>query len=330
MFVDRATIHVKAGDGGNGCVSFRREKHVPRGGPDGGDGGHGGSVFIRATSDLSTLLDFTRKTHFLAPRGRHGQGSKFHGKSGADLEILVPVGTIIRDREHGHILKDLKQDGDRVRIAKGGRGGRGNKSFATSTNQAPRYAEEGTPGEERWIELELRLIADAALIGLPNAGKSTLLSRVSAAHPKVADYPFTTLVPQLGIVDLADYRRFTLAEIPGLIRGAHEGKGLGDEFLRHIRRAKVLCYLIDVSPAAENPSDAFSTLRDEVRLYDRELSQRPFLVAANKMDLPGSQQRLEAFARDFPDLRLFPVSAAKSQALGPLLNALYTLLKPAD
>jgi len=311
-------------------MSFRREKHVPRGGPDGGDGGDGGSVFIQATSGLSTLLDFTRNTHFHAPRGRHGQGSKFHGKSGADLEILVPVGTIIRDRDHGHVLKDLKQDGDRVCIAKGGRGGRGNKRFATSTNQTPRYAEEGRPGEERWIELELRLIADAALIGFPNAGKSTLLSRVSAAHPKVADYPFTTLVPQLGIVDLDDYNRFTLAEIPGLIRGAHEGKGLGDEFLRHIRRTKVLCYLIDMGPGADPPSTALSTLREEVRLYDYELSQRPFVVAANKMDLPGSKEGFEDLTRDFPDLRIFPVSAAKSQGLGPLLNALYSILNPSD
>jgi GTP-binding protein len=330
MFVDRAKIWVKGGDGGNGCVSFRREKHVPRGGPDGGDGGNGGSVFLHATSSLSTLLDFTRSTHFRAPKGRHGQGSKFHGKSGNDLNIRVPAGTVVRDRDHGHILKDLKEDTDSVCIAKGGRGGRGNKRFATATNQTPRYAEDGSPGEERAIELELRLIADAALIGFPNAGKSTLLSRVSAAHPKVAEYPFTTLVPQLGIVDLNDYRRFTLAEIPGLIRGAHEGKGLGDEFLRHIRRTKILCHVIDMGPGADPPTDAFSALRDEVRLYDHELSLKPFVVAANKMDLPGSQEKLQDLTRAFPDIRIFPISAVKSQGLGPLLNALYTILNPSD
>ncbi len=328
MFVDRATIWVKAGDGGNGCASFRREKHVPRGGPDGGDGGDGASVFLQATSSLSTLLDFTRKTHFPAQRGRHGQGSLRHGKSGEDLIIQVPAGTVVRDRDHGHILKDLKEDGERIRIVRGGRGGRGNKRFASPTNRAPRLAEKGQEGEERWIELELRLIADVAIVGFPNAGKSTLLSRVSAAHPKIAEYPFTTLVPQLGIVDLDGYRRFTLAEIPGIIRGAHQGKGLGDEFLRHVRRTKLLCYLLDMSPDAQPPARAFAALRDEVRLYDPELSLKPFVVAANKMDLPGADMALQKLRQELPDREIYPISAATAEGLAPLLNALFAKLAP--
>ncbi len=242
MFVDEAVIFVKGGDGGNGCVSFRREKYVPYGGPDGGDGGKGGDIIIHVSDKIDTLLDLTSRVKYIAGNGAHGKGSTKRGKDGNDLSINLPRGTVIKDRESGRILKDMDTAGENLVIARGGRGGRGNKCFATSTNQVPRQAEKGRPGEERWLILELKLLADVGLIGMPNAGKSTLLSRISAARPKIADYPFTTLQPQLGIVEVEDYRRFVVADIPGLIEGAHRGVGLGDEFLRHIERTRLLSH----------------------------------------------------------------------------------------
>ena len=250
QFVDYVKIHVKAGDGGRGCVSFRREKYVPRGGPDGGDGGRGGHIIFRATDALNTLLDQTYHREYRAQRGQHGMGKKMHGKNGEDLIIPVPVGTILKDAETKDILIDLDRKGLQVVIAKGGRGGLGNSHFATSTRQAPRYAQPGEEGEEKWLILELKLLADVGLIGLPNAGKSTLLSVISSARPKIADYPFTTLTPVLGVVKLEDYRSFVVADIPGLIEGAHRGVGLGFQFLRHVERTSILLHLVDISETA--------------------------------------------------------------------------------
>ncbi len=286
MFIDEAVIFVKGGAGGNGCVSFRREKYVPHGGPDGGDGGKGGDVILHVSDKIDTLLDLTSRVKHLAENGAHGKGSTKRGKDGEDLIIDLPRGTIIKDKESGRTLKDMSTAGESVIIARGGRGGKGNKHFATSTNQVPRQAEKGKQGEERWLILELKLLADVGLIGMPNAGKSTLLSRLSAAKPKIADYPFTTLQPQLGIVEVENYRRFVVADIPGLIEGAHKGTGLGDEFLRHIERTKVLVHLLDVSPfAKEAPLDAYHIVRNELRQYNPKLAKKAEIVIANKMDL---------------------------------------------
>ncbi len=286
MFVDEATIFVKGGDGGNGCVSFRREKYVPHGGPDGGDGGKGGDVILRVSDNIDTLLDLTSQVKYIAEHGTHGKGSTKKGKDGKDLVIDLPRGTIIKDKESGRILKDMSTVGETIIIARGGRGGRGNKHFASSTNQVPRYAEKGKPGEERWLILELKLLADVGLIGMPNAGKSTLLSRISAARPKIADYPFTTLQPQLGIVEFDDYCRCVVADIPGLIEGAHKGVGLGDEFLRHIERTKLLVHLLDISPLAQTePFDAYRIVRNELQQYSPRLAEKKEIVVANKIDL---------------------------------------------
>ncbi|MEP9410946.1 MAG: GTPase ObgE [Candidatus Brocadia sp.] len=286
MFVDEAVIFVKGGDGGNGCVSFRREKYVPHGGPDGGDGGKGGDVILHVSCKKDTLLDLTSRVKYVAESGAHGKGSTRKGRDGKDLIIDLPRGTVIKDKESGRILKDMSIGGESIVIARGGRGGRGNKHFATSINQVPRRAEKGKPGEERWLILELKLLADVGLIGMPNAGKSTLLSRISAARPKIADYAFTTLQPQLGIVELENYRRFVVADIPGLIEGAHKGIGLGDEFLRHIERTRLLVHLLDVSPfAGSNPADAYYIVRNELIQYNPSLAEKPEIVIANKMDL---------------------------------------------
>ncbi len=286
MFIDEAVIFVKGGDGGNGCVSFRREKYVPRGGPDGGNGGKGGDVILHVSCNKDTLLDLASRVKYTAEDGAHGKGSTKRGKNGQDLIIDLPKGTVIKDKESGRILKDMSIGGESIVIARGGRGGRGNKHFATSTNQVPRRAEKGKPGEERWLILELKLLADVGLIGMPNAGKSTLLSRISAARPKIADYAFTTLQPQLGIVEAENYRRFVVADIPGLIEGAHRGIGLGDEFLRHIERTKLLVHLLDVSPlAGSHPLDAYYIVRNELRQYNPALAEKPEIVIANKMDL---------------------------------------------
>src|SRR5574337_605165 len=286
MFVDEAVIFVKGGNGGNGCVSFRREKYIPHGGPDGGNGGKGGDVIFHVSDKIDTLLDITSRVKHIAESGAHGKGSTKRGKDGKDLSIDLPRGTVVKDKESGRILKDMSTVGESVVIAHGGRGGRGNKHFATSTNQVPRRAEKGRPGEERWLALELKLLADVGLIGMPNAGKSTLLSRVSDARPKIADYPFTTLQPQLGIVELENYKKFVVADIPGLIEGAHSGIGLGDEFLRHIERTKLLVHLLDMSPlAVKKPSEAYNIVRNELKQYNLKLVEKTEIVIANKMDL---------------------------------------------
>ncbi len=283
MFLDRAAITVTAGRGGDGCVSFRREKHVPRGGPDGGDGGDGGDVWLVVDPRRITLRDFRYRREFRGNRGRHGEGSDRTGRGGAALEIPVPAGTVVYDFETDEMLADLREPGQRYRVAKGGMGGRGNARFKTSTNRAPRRREEGQPGETRKVRLELKLIADVGLVGFPNAGKSTLLSRVSEARPKIADYPFTTLSPNLGVVHLEGFRQFVLADIPGILEGAHRGKGLGLEFLRHIERTRILLFLIDLTEP--EPALQVQKLREELRRHGRGLSERPSLVVLNKADV---------------------------------------------
>jgi len=289
MFIDEADIHVKAGDGGDGAVTFRREAHVPRGGPSGGDGGDGGSVILRARRGLDTLMDFRGRHHWCAADGRPGRSKNMAGAAGDDLVIDVPPGTLVYDEDSGLLIKDLDRPGMQATVARGGKGGRGNARFATPTHQTPREAEPGTPGQERRLHLELKLIADVGLVGLPNAGKSTLLSRLSAARPKVADYPFTTLEPHLGIVEAGPDRRFVLADLPGLIDGAHRGVGLGDAFLKHIERTRMLVHLVEIEPHAhDSPADAYRAIREELAAYSTELAAKPELVALTKADLlPG-------------------------------------------
>jgi GTP-binding protein len=283
VLIDSARIEVKGGDGGNGCVSFRREKFVPRGGPNGGDGGYGGSVVLEAARGLSSLLDFRYKKHYKAQKGRNGSGANRRGRDGEDIVLLVPPGTIVKDHESGDVLADLEEDGARIVVAKGGRGGRGNARFATAVEQAPRHCEAGRPGAELMIDLELKLLADVGLVGLPSAGKSTLLSRVSAARPKIGDFPFTTLSPVLGIVGHGSVDSFVMADLPGLIEGAHEGKGLGHRFLRHIERTRVLVILLDSS--SETLVEDYRTLLGELESYGEGLSEKPRIVALNKIDL---------------------------------------------
>lgn len=330
MFVDEVDIHVAAGNGGNGCLSFRREKFVPRGGPDGGDGGAGGSVYIVATPTKNTLIDFRYHPEFEAKRGAHGQGANKTGHSGNDLEIAVPTGTLVFDKspETGDLtlLADLAEEGQRVLVAKGGRGGRGNARFVSSTNRAPRRTEPGEEGEERFIRLQLKLIADAGLVGFPNAGKSTLISRISAARPKIADYPFTTLAPNLGVVRLSDDRSFVVADVPGLIAGAHAGHGLGHQFLRHIERTKVLVHLVDVSGASgREPVHDFDTIVEELRLFDPRVAAKPMIVAATKMDAVDDPSRVEALERHVRDrgLPFFTISAVAGTGLVELLDAVW-------
>jgi GTPase len=298
MFVDRVILYCKAGDGGDGCGSFRREAKVPRGGPDGGDGGRGGSIIIRATENLTNLAHLAGHRHWNADRGKHGEGSLRTGKSGQDEIIPVPPGTIVRDVETGIVLRDLKHPGESIEIARGGKGGRGNKHFATSTHQAPREFERGEPGETRNVLLELKLIADVGVIGMPNAGKSTLLSRISRAEPEIAAYPFTTKYPNLGLVQLDYKRQFVVADIPGLIEGAHAGIGLGHEFLRHVERTKVFVHLVEPLPMDESdPIENYRTIREELRLYNAALLEHPQLVAVTKSELTGADEvraRLEA------------------------------------
>lgn len=322
-FVDTATIHVQGGAGGAGCVSFRREKYVPKGGPDGGDGGNGGSVFVRADPNLATLLDYRYRTHWHAERGQHGQGSKQTGKSGADLYLPVPPGTVIKDAETGDVIGEVVEAGQELLVARGGRGGRGNARFASPTHQAPREWESGEYGEERRIELVLKTIADVGLVGYPNAGKSTLLSVVSAARPKIADYPFTTLEPNLGVVGLSGDRSFVVADIPGIIEGAHQGKGLGDRFLQHIERTRVLAYL--VSPDLGDPQTQYDTLRSEVRAYSAELARRPHLVAITKSDIIPPDEAPPSVAA--PDAKaMLSISAVARDGLDELNEALWKLL----
>lgn len=293
MFIDQAKIYVKGGRGGNGCVSFRREKYVPRGGPNGGNGGTGGSALFEASSSSSTLNAFRFKQHFRADRGRHGQGKLKDGKSGKDLIVMVPRGTQIFDEDKIFLLADLKEDGERFIAAKGGKGGRGNASFATSTNRAPRHSEEGKEGEEFFLVLELKLIADVGIVGYPNTGKSTLISKISSARPKIADYPFTTLTPHLGVVPVGDYDSFTIADIPGLIEGAHSGHGLGIQFLRHVERTRLLIHLIDISESSgRDPVKDIRVINTELRKYSPALSRKPQIIVASKMDILQKQERL--------------------------------------
>lgn len=322
MFIDRAVIDVKGGDGGNGCLSFRREKFVPKGGPDGGDGGDGGDVVLVADENLSTLLDFQYRRQYHAQRGRHGEGSLRHGKRGGSLVVPVPVGTVVKDASTRMVLADLTLNGQRVVASRGGKGGRGNARFATSTHRAPRRADPGEVAEGRRLELELRLIADAGLVGFPNAGKSTLLSRVSAARPKIADYPFTTTEPYLGVVGVEDGRSFVLADLPGLIEGAHQGAGLGHTFLRHIARTRVLIHLIDLTSERDPVAD-FAAVNTELWLHDPSLQRRPMLVALNKIDQPSARERVAAASEVLSrqGYRVYAVSAATGEGLPMLMRA---------
>ncbi len=328
MFVDEAIIHVAGGDGGNGCLAFRREKFVPRGGPSGGDGGQGGAVYLRASPHLNTLLAFRYNPRYAAERGRPGEGSNRHGRSGEDCIVDVPVGTLIYDADTGECLGDLVAVGQTVVVAQGGRGGRGNARFATSVNRAPRRHEPGQPGEQRVLRLELKLLADVGLLGYPNAGKSTFIAAVSAARPKVADYPFTTLVPNLGVVGLEDYRSFVVADIPGIIEGAHAGRGLGLQFLRHVERTRLLLHLVDVSALAErDPVAAYDAIERELTLYDPELAARPRLAIATKRDVADLTRAaaLQAHCERL-GVPFFLVSAVTGEGLKPLIQRIARLL----
>ena len=328
MFVDEAAIHVKAGNGGDGCVSFRREKYIPKGGPDGGDGGHGGSVIFEADPNKNTLIDFSGKHHWRARNGQPGMGKKMSGLSGRDLIIRVPPGTLIYDDEYGILLADLDEPGRQVVVAKGGKGGRGNWRFRSPTNQAPRYAEPGGEGQERRLKLELKLIADVGLAGMPNAGKSTLLRTISAARPKVADYPFTTLEPQLGIVELDTDRTMVVADIPGLIEGAHGGAGLGVAFLRHIERTKIIVHLLDLFPLdGSSPAENYRKIRRELEAFSPALAQKREVIAANKIDLAIDDSAIEQLRRELPDKEIYPISAATHRGVDELLRRLWHILQ---
>jgi len=329
-FLDEARVHVRSGRGGRGCISFRREKFRPRGGPDGGDGGRGGDVVIEASLDLQNLLDFSYKKQFRAGHGGHGKGNDQHGADGHDLVLKVPVGTLVRDADSGEILGDLIAPGQRVVVARGGHGGKGNARFATSTRQAPRFSTPPGPGQERWILLELKLMADVGLVGLPNAGKSSLLARVSSARPKVAPYPFTTLHPNLGVVESAEGERMVLADLPGLVEGAHLGVGLGLRFLRHVERTRVLLYVLELDPQpGKDPIMDLRTLRDEMERYQPALVRRPGLVALNKVDLPGARalanKAVEVLGSQ--GISCHVVSALTGEGVGELLGELFSMLR---
>ena len=345
MFTDKVRIFVKGGDGGAGCMSFRSESHVPKGGPDGGDGGHGGNVIVEADASISSLIDYRYKHHFKAKRGTHGKGSRMHGANGEDLILKVPCGTLLREydegtQEIGDVIADLTHDGERVVVARGGVGGRGNIHFVTSTRRAPAFAELGEPAQECWIEMEMKLMADAALVGVPSAGKSSMIARMSAARPKIADYPFTTLVPNLGVVKGDEYN-FVVADVPGLIEGAHEGRGLGHEFLRHIERSALIIHVVDMTGGYEgrDPVEDYRIINRELALYASELAKRPRIVVANKCDMAGTEdalRRLEEEVRqdaivaaggnEFADgvdeaSRVFKVSALTGQGMDALIHA---------
>jgi GTPase len=326
MFIDQATIRVKAGNGGNGCVSFRHEKYIPKGGPDGGNGGKGGDVIIRADKQLTTLMDFRYKRNYRAEDGDNGKGANKTGKNASDIILRVPCGTIIKNAETDKIIVDFIDDGEEIMIAAGGKGGKGNAEFATSTNQAPRFAEKGKPGEEINIQLELKLLADVGLVGFPNAGKSTLISRISAAKPKIADYPFTTLIPNLGIVRYSEYKSFVVADMPGLIEGAHAGKGLGIQFLRHIERTRVLVFLIECT--SENPKVSYKTLVSELKSFNETMLKKPQIIAITKMDLADDALRKTikkiSFRKSIP---IVPISAVTGKGLRELLDAVWKKLQ---
>lgn len=326
MFIDEIEIKVKGGNGGKGCSSFRREKFAPRGGPDGGNGGEGGNIVMIADENLNTLYHLTHIPRFIAEDGEAGKPKNCAGKDGQNLLIKVPPGTIIKDIKKGVTLKDLKKSGESVIVVLGGKGGRGNKSFATSINQAPRVTEKGGIGEERYLKLELKLIADVGIVGMPNAGKSTLLSKLSSARPKIAEYPFTTLYPYLGIIDGGRYRTCVMADLPGLIEGAHKGVGLGDRFLRHIERTRIILHLVDVSPyTLQSPQEAYKIIRNELALYSIALSKKPELVIANKIDLRGSEARIKKLSK-VTDIKPIAISALTGQGLNKLVRAIFEKL----
>jgi GTP-binding protein len=325
-FVDEAKFFVKGGDGGNGCVSFRREKYVPKGGPDGGDGGRGGSVIIRATTKLNSLIDFRYRSHFKAERGTHGAGKDCYGAKGKDCIVEVPVGSLIKDSESGEVLIDLANDGDIYLAAQGGDGGMGNSHFASGANRTPRYASKGFPGEERWLKIELKLLADVGLVGLPNAGKSTLLSKLSAANPKIADYPFTTLEPQLGVLQHPFFAPCIIADIPGLIEGAHEGLGLGHKFLRHIERTSIILHLIDISD--DNYRENYAIIENELLSYKEELADRTRFIVLNKIDLVDPDM-VKEIQREFADdgLKTLGISAETGQGIEELKEVVMEVLE---
>ena len=329
-FVDEAKIYVKSGRGGRGCVSFRREKFVPRGGPNGGDGGDGGDVIVIGRENMTSLLDYHYKQHYRAQNGEHGKGKDKHGKNAPPLLVPVPIGTVVRDFFTGEILGDITEDNQTLVVARGGRGGRGNARFATSTNQAPRYAQPGEEGEEKTLILELKLLADVGIIGFPNAGKSTLISRISAARPKIADYPFTTLIPNLGVVSYNEGKTFVVADIPGLIEGAHEGAGLGTRFLRHIERTKVLIHLLDLSPFTErDPIDDYRIMNEELEAYSPELKNKPQIIAPNKIDIAEAREKLEEIKTHFKNLgiKVFPISSVTGEGVKELIEEVWKRLE---
>ena len=320
-FVDRVDIFVKAGDGGRGMCCFRREKYVPKGGPDGGDGGDGGSIILIANPNADSLTALAHTKHHRALSGERGGSSQCHGRTAKDLILHVPPGTVVRDRDRGHVLKDLTEIGQQVTVARGGRGGRGNKHFATSTNRAPREFEEGGEGEERWITLELKVIADVGLVGLPNAGKSTLLSRLSRARPEIADYPFTTKYPNLGIANVGDDRSFVIADLPGLIEGAHSGVGLGHEFLRHVERTRILIHLVEPYPTDDNdPLENYRAIRKELELYSPELASKPEFIALSKGELTDTEEVRKRMADEL-GTEVHRISAVTGQGLSGLMTA---------
>jgi len=327
MFIDEAKIWVKAGDGGHGCVSFRREKYIAKGGPDGGDGGRGGHVYFEAVGDVDTLIDYSGKHHWQAKNGGCGEGSNKHGADGDDLIMRVPAGTLVFDEDIDVMLKDMDQAGMKVLVCRGGGGGRGNKSFATSTRQTPRFAKNGKGGQERNIRLELKLIADVGLVGMPNAGKSTLVSRCSAARPKIANYPFTTLNPVLGIVELSDFRRFVMADIPGLIEGAHEGAGLGHEFLKHIERTRILVHILDIMPSDESdPVENYKKIRQELAMHSGVLAEKEELIVLNKTDLDPEGERVDDISGRLGG-DVTAISAVTGEGIGKLNESLWAMIK---
>jgi len=329
-FVDQVKVYVKAGEGGRGCVSFRREKYIPRGGPDGGDGGRGGHVIVRAKRDMNTLLDIRYQQQYRAEKGQHGMGSDMHGKNGKDRIIHVPPGTLIKLEETGEVVHDLTQDGEEIIVAKGGRGGMGNAHFKTATRQAPRFAQPGEPGEEKTLLFELKLLADVGLIGLPNAGKSTLISALSSARPKIADYPFTTLKPVLGVVKYQDFKSFVIADIPGLIEDAHKGTGLGFQFLRHVERTSVLLHLVDISEMTEGaPEENLEKINRELGLYSPELLRKHMAVAGTKLDIKGDGVRLDRLMNYCKDKQydFFPICAATGEGLKDLIHYLAIIVE---
>jgi len=330
-FIDEAMITVQSGDGGKGCVSFRREKFIPRGGPDGGDGGKGGDIILSTTSRKRTLYHFKYQKHFKAENGSHGQGKQKTGKNGRNLTIELPPGTLVIDADTGHLIKDLVETGETFVILKGGRGGQGNTKFKTSTHRTPRFAQPGEPGETRTLKLELKLLADVGIIGLPNAGKSTLISAISSARPKIANYPFTTLAPSLGVVQTGWSESFVVADIPGLIKGAHQGTGLGIKFLRHIERTRILVHLIDASSIdQDDPLDQYHTINQELAMYDEKLAKKPQIVVLNKLDLSGVRKSADIFQSAVKDKEVVFISALTGQGLEQLKSQIVQLLDSKD